>query len=390
MSHNRFKFSAPTLLISIVGITLLYLLFSIVQPVGLALGAALLQSVAPAQTAPPYLNYQGTLRNAEGQPISGVHKLTFRVYADVTDPMPEALWMEEHSQVTVRNGQFSVLLGDSKPISPTIFHSPDRFIGITLDTLDEMVPRQRFASAPYALNADALDGMQPKDFALAGHVHSSLSAPDGDPGQAVAVNNDGNVGVGVANPERTLDVGGTGVRVQSAGRTLEMRADFGAVDLTSPTSDLYVSSTGGNKNVILNHTGGRVGVNTAQPNSTLDVNGDVHVQGVMRFGASNLPPVIIRRYDDLGQDATVPIDNIPPSLYDCTTAGWSIHMDVDEDDEGPYTVWTYVEDIGFGESWFLRSRHWTDAAERSKVDVLCFLKDSISVFEGNRYDQGFN
>jgi hypothetical protein len=284
------------------------------------------------------------------------------------------------------------LLGDSKPISPTVFHSPDRFIGITLDTLDEMVPRQRFASVPYAFgadNADTVDGLHAQDLSLAGHVHNQLSAPDGDPANALVVNNDGNVGIGTTAPERRLHVS-DGLRVQSGGQAIELRSDLGAVDLTSPSSDLYISSQGGNRNVILNHTGGRVGVNTATPGTTLDVNGDVHIQGTMRFGSFNLAPVIIRRYDALGEDSTIAIDGISPAFYDCTTGAWSIHMDVDEDDEGPYTMWTYVEDIGFGEAWFLRTRHWTDAPEQSKVDVICFLKGVMSVYEGNPYDQGFN
>jgi hypothetical protein len=38
----------------------------------------------------------------------------------------------------------------------------------------------------------------------------------------------------------------------------------------------------------------------------------------------------------------------------------------------------------------LLARHWTDAAEQSKVDVLCFLRGVISEFQGDRGDPGFN
>lgn len=103
MLHYRFKSSAQVLLVSISSLILLGL-FSFAQPIGSALGAALRQSITGTQTVPPYLNYQGMLRDPEGKPTSGVQKLTFRIYKDVTAPLPEALWMEEHNEVTVRDG----------------------------------------------------------------------------------------------------------------------------------------------------------------------------------------------------------------------------------------------------------------------------------------------
>ena len=181
MLRNRFTISTQTLVVSVVATTLLYVLFSVIQPIGAALGAALLQSATGAQTVPPYLNYQGMLRDAEGNPISGVKKLTFRIYKDVTAPLPEALWMEEHNEVTVRDGQFSVLLGNNEPIPPELFTGPDLFIGVTVDPLDEMVPRQRFASAPYAMVAD--------------HA-TALTAPNGSSTHVVHVDSAGRVGVG--------------------------------------------------------------------------------------------------------------------------------------------------------------------------------------------------
>lgn len=390
MLHHRIKASPWTLLISSLSLLLLYSFFTIVQPVGSALGAALLQSATDAVTVPPYLNYQGTLRDAEGKPISGVHKLTFRIYGDVTAPLPEALWMEEHTDVTVRDGHFSVLLGDSKPISPTVFQSGDRFIGIMLDGLDEMVPRQRFASQPYAFqahNADLLDGLQAAAFALAGHVHNFLSAPDGDPVQAVFVTNEGNVGVGTNAPDLKLHVDGNGVRVKSNNRALDLRTDLGAVDVMAPDTDLYIGSYGGNKNVIINHMGGRVGILTPYPREdmALDVNGNMHVQNVLRMGPYYLPPVFMRRYGALGADSITPIEGISASHYDCTVGGWMVNMDVDENDKGPYGFWTYIE----GDTWMLRARFWTDKPEESKADVICYLRDSMVQYDGDRYDFGY-
>ena len=148
MLPNRFKFSSQTLPYTIVALLLSYILFSAIQPVGLAWGAALWQSVTGTATVPPYLNYQGVLRDVEGKPMSGLHKMTFRIYDRVSAPLNEARWTEEHADVTVRNGQFSVLLGNSNPVTPSLFTSPDLFIGVTVDAFDEMTPRQRLAVPP--------------------------------------------------------------------------------------------------------------------------------------------------------------------------------------------------------------------------------------------------
>jgi hypothetical protein len=63
------------------------------------------------------------------------------------------------------------------------------------------------------LNADLLDGSHASAFALASHAHSSLNAADGDPTNAVYVDNDGKVGIGttVFNSLANFQVGQAGV-----------------------------------------------------------------------------------------------------------------------------------------------------------------------------------
>jgi microcystin-dependent protein len=109
-------------------------------------------------TVPLVMNYQGTLRDIEGNLLSGTYVMTFRIYNAVDDPVASALWAEEHTDVVVRDGLFNVVLGDIAAISPTLFDSPDRFIGVQVAGTDELAPRQRFASVPYAIRADVLPG----------------------------------------------------------------------------------------------------------------------------------------------------------------------------------------------------------------------------------------
>ncbi len=104
-------------------------------------------------SVPEVINYQGSLRDAVGNPLAGSFDMTFYIYAQVDDPQGSALWTEQHAAVTVRDGHFSILLGISNPIPRVLFSDPDRFIGVTVDPFAEMEPRQRFASVPYAMNA---------------------------------------------------------------------------------------------------------------------------------------------------------------------------------------------------------------------------------------------
>ena len=107
-----------------------------------------------SQTIPKQISYQGVLKDASGNILSGDFAMTFKIYNDPTGG--SALWTEIQT-VSVANGLFSVQLGSINPITTVPF---DRmhFLGITVGTESELSPRTLLSPSPYSFMAmNALD-----------------------------------------------------------------------------------------------------------------------------------------------------------------------------------------------------------------------------------------
>ena len=188
-------------------------------------------ALSAAAQAPATLNHQGYLTNASGEPIDGNVLLTFRLYDAETDGTE--LWSETQG-LEINEGLFHATLGLSESLSALAFDAP-YWLGITVNSGDELAPRFPLSATPYSLhassvadNAVTLDAIDPSEAAdgqvLAvesgeavwktlgngsGGSSNTLSAADGDPETAVFVDNEGQVGVGRTNPIRALSVNGS-------------------------------------------------------------------------------------------------------------------------------------------------------------------------------------
>jgi hypothetical protein len=125
-----------------------------------------------ALAVPELINYQGYLTDAEGNPLNGDVAITFRIWdADVNGT---ELWSEAHAAVTVTEGVFNVVLGSFVPITAEILDG-DRYLGLTVGTDSEMVPRMKVTSGAYAIRAGYAESVaagSSSEFAPSAHGHS--------------------------------------------------------------------------------------------------------------------------------------------------------------------------------------------------------------------------
>lgn len=137
----------------------------------------------PVQTVPYKVNFQARLTDQNGNIMpDGSYNVKFRLFtnsAGTGSPVWEEDYLVANSQgVSLANGLFSVQLGSITALTPQLFSSnPNLWLQIELPspatatssspswTEGPMSPLQPLESAPYAMNADTLDGIDSTQFA---------------------------------------------------------------------------------------------------------------------------------------------------------------------------------------------------------------------------------
>lgn len=120
----------------------------------LAIGLLIVQPAA-AQV-PPLIRYQGTLVDTTNVPLEGTYNLTFRLYAASSGGA--AIWTETQPAIPISRGVFSVLLGQTTPL--TLPFDREYWLSTQVGIDAEMSPRQRLTSVPYAYRAEVADQVQ--------------------------------------------------------------------------------------------------------------------------------------------------------------------------------------------------------------------------------------
>ena len=168
----------------------------------------------PSATSSSTMSFQGRLTSASGDPLTGEYNMLFRIYEEPTGGthLWEESWTGDNS-VEVSDGLLNVMLGKINPtLTSAIAGHDDLYLGITVGADDEMSPRVPLASVPFAMHAsqasdaDTVDGLHASDLTTSSHTHNSLSAQDGDPADALVVDDEGKVGIGTTIPTSDLHI----------------------------------------------------------------------------------------------------------------------------------------------------------------------------------------
>ncbi|MBN1352789.1 hypothetical protein JXJ21_25595 [candidate division KSB1 bacterium] len=216
---------------------------------------------------PQLINYQGTLKDAGGNPITGDKSIEFRIYN--TETGGTAIWSESHL-VGIFNGNFSVLLGSTTKIPFDVFDGNDKFLAMKVDTDPEMTPRKRLVSVGYAFrayNADKVDGSDASTF-----VHKVDGVSPGN----------GNIDlVAGSNVTITPDASGHKITIAASG------TGSGGDDLGNHTATQniklnghWLSNDGGNEGVAVSNNG-NVGIGISNPETRLHVDGVAQIDGML-------------------------------------------------------------------------------------------------------------
>jgi len=98
---------------------------------------------------PRVLRFQGTLEDNAGVRLNGTFEMLFSIYDTESGGVP--LW-QEAQDITVENGLLDAELGSVSPIDMAF----DRhcWLGIKVGQDDEITPRFRLTTFPYAINAE--------------------------------------------------------------------------------------------------------------------------------------------------------------------------------------------------------------------------------------------
>jgi hypothetical protein len=118
-------------------------------------------AVASGQTFSHVVSFQGRLCATDGKPLpDGVYSVQFLIYDEPING--SAIW-NDTQEVTQQGGAFSAYLGEEPAFPPDLF-THDRWLAMRVGEEPEMTPRIRLCPAPFAINADMLDGLDSTQF----------------------------------------------------------------------------------------------------------------------------------------------------------------------------------------------------------------------------------
>lgn len=109
---------------------------------------ALILAAAITAEVPQMINYQGFLTDANNQPLTENKQMVFSIYDAAQGG--NQLWSSGIIAIGVEAGHFSYVIGSDSSLPAECFAEADRWLGIQVLPDNEMAPRTRLSSVPYA------------------------------------------------------------------------------------------------------------------------------------------------------------------------------------------------------------------------------------------------
>ncbi len=201
------------------------------------------------------VHYAGRI-DLDGQPITDTLDLRVSLY-DSTDDQATALWSEEHTDVPVVAGRFSIRLGSVTALTPDKQRGGDRYVGIEIGDGTGSYPialegRKLLSSTPYAWG-----GAPGQDFMVDGALVSS-------------------------KPGTGIDAGALMLTNETTGKRWFIPMRAGDADKLQ----FYRHNGTDWAHVMTLDMNGRVGIGTSAPAERLHVNGNTRVDGTLSVSGS--------------------------------------------------------------------------------------------------------
>jgi len=137
----------PSIVLSaVLGIGLAALLLGVTNAWAEPAGGGMRAPLAPVSIVSDTISYQGRLLDNTGNPVDGIHAITFRLYVE---PSGGTALLTDTIPVFVDQGLFNVQI----PVDEALFDGQALWLGVKVEgDAQEMSPRQPLLPAPYAFS----------------------------------------------------------------------------------------------------------------------------------------------------------------------------------------------------------------------------------------------